>query len=167
MSESVMAEESIKEELVDTLRRERAEWDALIARVGLERLDVAGVAGAWTTRDVVAHVTWTERETVGILRARALVGSDLWNLPLEERNAVIFEQNRHRPSREVLAEAAAVFQDLLAAIDALSEEDLTDPARFRGFPPDWVPWRVVAINTYHHYEHHAPGIQAWLETQGD
>lgn len=162
-----MPDESIKDELLDTLRRERADWDALIDRVGLDRLDTAGVAGLWNTRDVVAHVTWTERETVAILRARALVGSDLWQLPLEERNTVIYEQNRDRAAEEVLAEADQVFQDLLAAIDALSEDDLTDPAHFRGFPPDWVPWRVVAINTYHHYEHHAPGIQAWLDAQGN
>lgn len=162
-----MAEESLKDELLDTLRREREAWDALIARVGPARMELAGVAGSWNTRDVVAHVTWTERETVGILRARALVGSELWALPLEERNKILYEQNRHRAADEVLAEAATVFQELLAAIDMLSEEDLTDAARFRGFPPDWVPWRVVAINTYHHYEHHAPGIQAWLEARGD
>ena len=85
-----------KSEWLDTLQTERAQWEALLVQVGEARMTQPGAAGEWSVKDVIAHVTWFEREMVGVLRARALVGSDLWNLSRDERNAAIHEQNRDR-----------------------------------------------------------------------
>ena len=59
---------------------------------------------------------------VGVIRARALVGSDLWLLPPGERNDAIFRENRDRPLDEVRAEAEEVHAALVAALATLSEE---------------------------------------------
>jgi uncharacterized protein (TIGR03083 family) len=150
-----------KADWLDTLQTERAQWDALLAEVGEARMTRPGVEGEWSVKDVVAHVTWFEREMVGVLRARALVGSDLWNLSHDERHAVIYEQNRDRALSDVLAEARAVFDQLLAGMQSLAEEDLHDPLRFAEMPADWVPW-VIAGNSYEHYRQHAPGLRDWM-----
>jgi uncharacterized damage-inducible protein DinB len=148
-----------------TLRAERAAWDNLLGKLlplGEAGLTASGVTGAWSVKDVIAHVTWFEREMIGMLRARALVGSELWNLSQDERNAAVFAENRDRPLENVLAEAERVYAELLAAIEALAEEDLADPAHFAGMPADWHPWQVIAGNSFEHYRDHGPALGAWL-----
>jgi uncharacterized protein (TIGR03083 family) len=160
-----MEAEMTKAQFLDLLRVSRAEWDALLARVPEDRMSAPGVAGGWSVKDVIAHITWHEREMLGVLQAHALVGSDLWDLPLDERNAIIYAQNRDRPLAEVLAESRAVYPQLLAAAQALTEADLTDPGRFANMPGDWVPWQLLAENTYTHYRDHIPAMRAWLEQE--
>ena len=92
-----------------------------------------------------------------------MIGSELWDLSQDGRNAVVFEQNRHRPLRDVLAEARRVYEQLLEGLQSLSEEELTDAGRFREMPAEWLPWKIIADNTYEHYLAHAPAIRAWLE----
>ena len=125
----------------------------------------SGVVGEWSVKDVIAHITWHEREMVGVLRARALVGSDLWNLPLDQRNAAIFEQNRHRPLSDVLTEAQQIFPHLVELVQTLDDQDLIDPSRFAQMPADWQPWQVIASNSFEHYRAHIPDLRAWLNTQ--
>jgi len=152
-----------KFQLLETLRRERADWEALLTQVDPAHMTRPGVAGAWSVKDVIAHVSWHEREMIGVLRARALVGSELWNLATDERNAAIFEANRERALDDVLTEAGQVFGELRAALEAWPEEDLSDPSRFRDMPGDWIPWQLIAGNSFEHYQQHAPDLRAWLE----
>ena len=105
-----MADGMTQAEFLSLFHTARAEWDALMGRIDEARMTEPGVEGDWSVKDIVAHVTWYEREMVDLLRARALAGSDIWNLPLDERNAAIFEQNRKRTLADVLAESRAVFQ---------------------------------------------------------
>lgn len=119
-----------------------------------------GVGGEMSLKDIIAHVSWYEREMVGLLRGRALVGSPWWELPLDERNAKILAENRDRPLAEVTAEAKQVNEDLLAALQDLREQELAAPHAFAGMPPEWLPWQVIASNTYVHYPQHAADIEA-------
>ena len=149
-----------KPELLSMIRTARAEWDALLAEVPAAWLTEPGVAGEWSVKDIVAHIAWGEREALGVARAHALVGSDLWTLSEDERNAIVFEQNRGRELPDVLAESRQVFAQFVEAVAALSEEDLNDPHRFAGMPIGWRPWRV--LYDPHHYADHARSIGAWL-----
>jgi uncharacterized damage-inducible protein DinB len=151
-----------------TLRADRARWDDLLAELlplGEAALTAPGVAGEWSVKDVIAHVAWFEREMIGVVRARALVGSDLWRLPQEQRNAAIFAQNRDRSLPDVLAEAARVYGEMLAALETLTDADLADPAHFAEMPADWRPWQVIAGNSFEHYRDHALALRAWLAAQ--
>ncbi len=156
-----------KTELLDTMRDRRAAWDALIAQADGERMTQPGVAGEWSIKNIVAHVTWAERETAQILQPRGSVGSQLWELPEDERNSVVFELNRDRPLQDVLTESAEVFRQLLDAVQALSQEDLNDPVRFQDMPLSGIPWRIVVANSFAHYYQHMPAIRAWLERPGE
>jgi hypothetical protein len=151
------------QELIEIIKRERANWEALIEQIDEDRFTLPGVAGEWSLKDIIAHITWHEREMVGLVRAHALVGSELWNLPTNERNAAIYREVRDQPLEQVLEESAQVFQELLAVLPSLTDQDLTDPGSFPNMPPDWQPWVILAQNTYEHYQDHIPDVQRWID----
>jgi uncharacterized damage-inducible protein DinB len=145
-----------------TVRSTRAELNSAIFALTDEQLLEPGASGEMSVKDILAHITWFEREMIGLLHQRALAGSDLWNLPSDERNAVIFRLNRQRSYDDIRAEAKEVFQQLLEELENLDENTLDDPGCFRDMPPDWSPRQLLAENTTEHYQHHLADIQAWL-----
>ncbi len=152
-----------KREFLKLLHSARAEWDALLANIDEAQMREPGVEGDWSIKDIVAHVTWFEREMVGVIQSRTLAGSELWNLPTDERNAVIFEQQRARSLKKILDESRAVFQQLEQAAQTLTDEELNDARHFKDMPGDWVPWDVIAGNSFRHYPDHIASIRNWLE----
>ena len=152
-----------KAKLLKLVREARARWDATLSEVGEERMEEPGVDGDWTVRDVIAHLTWHEKEMLDLLKTRRLAGSNLWTLPLNERNNAIFQENRHRSLEEVLREARQVYPQLLAEIERLEDADLTDPTRIADMPPDWKLYSLLADNTYEHYNDHSADLRAWLD----
>jgi hypothetical protein len=151
-----------KATFINTLEQSRAEWEALLAQVDEERMLQPGAAGKWSVKDVIAHVTWGEREMVPIMRTRELVGSELWELSDDERNEIVYQQNRDRPLQEILQEEQQTYADLFEAAQALSDEDLNDPHRFKQMPEEWVPWQIIAGCSFKHYQDHVPSIREWL-----
>ena len=152
-----------KEQLIGKIREARDKLDGLVAQLDDDRMLQPNVAGDWSMKDVLAHITWHEREMVQVLQARALAGSDLWLLPLGERNQAIYEKNRDLPLETVRSEAMRVFSLLLKELGALDEEDLHDPGRFAEMPREWRPWQLLAENTYQHYYDHLYDVQTWLK----
>ncbi len=157
------SEPMTKEEFIRKVTQARARWDASLAQIEDNQMLQPGASGDWSVKDVIAHITWHEREMVGVLQAQVLAGSDLWNLPLEQRNRAIYEEYRDLPLESVRLEEQKVYQALLQALDGLSEEDLHDPRRFTGMPTDWRPVDMLADNTYEHYLDHLASLQDWLK----
>jgi hypothetical protein len=150
-----------KATLLNRVRSERSRLDALLASFTDEQMLQPLASGDWSAKDHLAHITWHEREMVNMLRARSLeegVGSHLWGLPLQERNQAIYESNRDRSLADVLAQSRQVYAELSRLLEGLSEEDLTDPSRYKDMPGDWTPWEIIAENTYEHYHDHAEDI---------
>ncbi len=150
------------------LRTEHTEWNALLAQVGPERMEMPGVEGTWSVKEIVAHLTWYEGRVVE--GARQVFGTGTYArthdglaaLTMDERNDRIAEESRARPVGEILTEAEKVFDQLVALLAAAPAEILNDPRR-SGLPDDVVPWMLVANNSYAHYREHAAAITAWLE----
>jgi uncharacterized protein (TIGR03083 family) len=141
------------------LDAERAKWDAGLAGLDeTQMLEPTGVAD-WSVKDLVAHVVWFERQMVRLLQRRTLNGeSPLWEKTPEERNKLIYEENRERPLELVLTEARAIYSQMREQLGDLTDEELTDPRRFN-MPEDWVPWQIIAENTYQHYQDHRPALK--------
>src|SRR4051812_25757537 len=95
MSMDEQAQPSVTQ-FLEKLRAARTEWDALLQGISSAQMVELGAYGNWSVKDVVAHVTWYEREMVDLLRERRLDGSDLWLLPHTERNEAIYRENRSR-----------------------------------------------------------------------
>ena len=151
---------------LDKLHEARREWEEALAHIPEARMTELALAGGWSIKDAIAHVTWSEREMIGVIRGRALVGSPHWALRTDERNAAVYAENRERPLAEVLAEANAVWAELLPGLEALTGEDLADPSRFRELAetaPGVRPWQIFAGSTFTHYEEHAADVRKWLQ----
>jgi hypothetical protein len=55
--------EDVKQQLLDRIQQERGQWEALLAEVGQERMEIPGTTGEWTFRDTVVHLkVWWRRE---------------------------------------------------------------------------------------------------------
>jgi hypothetical protein len=154
--------------LAEILRTERTRWNALLAQVGVDRMDIPGVEGDWSVKQLVAHLTWYERAIVE--GARHVLSSGTFKrqrpdgIGLDGWNAQIAAQSLARPAGEVLAEADEVFGQLLGLIAACPQNLLNDP-HLLGLPEDMVPWMGVANNSYAHYRQHEPELRAWLARQ--
>jgi DinB superfamily len=151
--------------LAEILRAERAQWNALLDQVGLDRMDIPGVEGEWSVKQLVAHLTWYEQAVVEGAQQALNTGTFSRRRPdgvgLDEMNALFAEESRTRPASDVLAEADAVFEQLLALIAACPDAILNDP-QLLGLPDDMPPWMRVANNSYAHYREHEPALRAWL-----
>lgn len=150
--------------LADILRTERAQWNALLAEVGPERMAIAGVEGEWSMKEIVAHLTWYEQAVVD--GARQVMATGAFTRPgngqeMDARNARIASESHARPAADLLAEADAVFHQLLQIIAAIPDNVLND-AKFLGLPDEIPPWMRVANNSYLHYQQHEEAIRAWL-----
>ena len=154
-----------KATVLEKLQTTRAEWEALLSEIGEERMVQPGANGEWSVKDVIAHVMWGEREMVGVCQARALVGSDLWEMTDDERNPIMVSWYRETSLQDVLTEEKQVYAQLLAEVQKLSDADLNDPQHFRDMPAAWVPWQVISGCSFGHYQDHMSTIRAWLETQ--
>lgn len=157
-----------RSDFLDKVNTARLEWDTVIARVPVDRLTEPGLAGGWSVKDLIAHVAWSEREMIGVIRERALVGSPLWELSQDERNAAVFAENRDRPLADVLAEERTLWDELRPGLESLTDDDLNDPSHFRDLTeaiPGVPPWQIFAGSTFAHYDDHARDIRAWLDRE--
>lgn len=130
-----------------------------------DRLEEAGVSGNWSLKDIIAHISWYETQMVEILESRAMIGSEWWQLPIHERNAKIYEENRNARLEDVLADAAATHQQLVHWIQTLSDAELNETGHFEAMPEDWIFGDILAQNTYLHYGDHAASVAKWLTDQ--
>lgn len=153
-----------RDELLRLIDHTFAEWQTALDQVPPDLLETPFM-GDWSVRDVVYHLTWFEREMIPIARERVFGGSPWWDLPVEESNRLIFEEGRRLPPAEVLAEHRRVHAELLAELAKLEDADLTDPARIKDLPPDWMLWTVLEGNTFGHYPDHAEPLRRWLAGQ--
>jgi uncharacterized protein (TIGR03083 family) len=154
-----------KDALIARIAADRARFDEVVSRVPRERLTEPILPGGWSVKDVLAHIAWGEREGIGVMRERALVGSELWDLTEDERNAAVVRESRSRDVDEVLREYGTAFAEYVSAITLLSDEDLNGPERIRGLAeriPGWPPWRV--LYDPNHYEEHGRTIEAAFAT---
>ncbi len=155
-----------KTTFISTLKKAREEWETLLAQIGEEQMLRPGAAGKWSVKDVIAHVTWGEREIAPVMRTHVLAGSELWNLTDDECNEIVYQQNRDRSLHEIMNEEQQAYADLLSAAQTLSDEDLNNSHRYKLMPVEWVPWQLYAGNSFKHYQDHMPSIREWLAQKG-
>ncbi len=152
-----------RRDLLELIERDRTWFDALIARVPPERLDEPSLPGGWSVKNVLWHIAWGRREAIGAANARALVGSRLWDLPQDERNAIQLEQSRPLSVDQMLSDYRDSHRALIAELEGMTDDELNDPGRMVGLSgsiPGWRPWRVLYDPG--HYLDHGHAIEEWL-----
>jgi uncharacterized damage-inducible protein DinB len=156
-----------KTKLIETLRAKRAAWDALLAAAPEERMTEPGAAGAWSVKDIVAHLTYHERWYADRLheqlRGEHYAPTEIDRMHFEERNERIYQQHRDLPLAQVLAESRQAFERLLAGVEAHTETFLIEPQQFEGMPAPFAVWQMLRGDVYEHYEQHMPSIRQWMD----
>lgn len=152
-----------KSTFLAAFQQEYQSFQTLLSRFPAREMEQPGKIGKWSLKDLLAHILWHEREMVGVLTQRALVGSPWWDLPTDERNERIFQEFQGWSLEQVQQEARRVHQTLWELLTALDEQDLNEPSRFAHFPPDWIPGVILAQNTFEHYADHARDLKRLLD----
>jgi hypothetical protein len=78
----------------------------------------------------------------------------------DEINAWIYESNRDRPLADVLSDSREVFQQLVDAINAFSDDELQDSQRIEWLQGEPLSGKFVFS---HFHDEHEPDMRAWLE----
>ena len=151
-----------KADVLNPIRFRRSQWEQALASIPQERMAEPAI-GEWSIKDIVAHLTWYDREMANVLKARPVASSEWWNLPREERNQRIFEQHRNQPLAEVLQEHDKAHRQLVEAIEKLGDEDLNGPSPIREMRPGSKLWMMLEENTWFHYLLHTEALWAWLD----
>jgi hypothetical protein len=115
-----------------------------------------GVAGDWSVRDIIAHVTWWEEEALTHLphivagetppRYSTTYGG------IDAFNAVMTDQRRHLSLTQVLRQRDDVHRRLIGLVETAPDDQLASETRFR---------RRLRLDTYGHYPKHARAIRQW------
>lgn len=154
-----------KTQLLAELNNENAYWQALLDDIGEANMTQPEVAGGWSIKDIVAHITGWRRRTVKRIQATRNHEPDVippWPSELQEVddiNAWIYESNRDRPLADVLSDSREVFQQLVDAIDAFSDVEIQDLQRI-----EWLEGESLSGKLFftHFHEEHEPDMRAWL-----
>ena len=155
-----------KAQLIAELNAENASWQALLDDISEANMTQPEVAGGWSIKDIVAHLTvWRYRT---LRRIQAALNHEAsftppWPPQLQEDdeiNAWIYEANRDRPLADVLSNSRAVFQQLVNAIDAFPDDEFQDLQR-----SEWLQGEPLSGKAFfsHFHEEHEPDMRAWLE----
>ncbi len=154
-----------KAQLLAELNNENAYWQALLDDIGFTNMTQPEVAGGWSIKDIVAHLTGWRRRTVRRFQAILNHEPDVtppWPSELQvddEINAWMYESNRDRPLADVLSDSREVFQQFIDAIDAFSDDKFHDRQLI-----EWLEGEPLSGKLFfsHFHEEHEPDMRAWL-----
>ncbi len=155
-------------ELLARIGQSRAALEHLVAPLDEHRLSAPGGDG-WSIKDHLAHLAVWQQSLLALLEGRDReaaigihTGDDDDAGDVDALNAVLHARRRDRPLPEVLAEFRRSQQQVLTALERLSDADLAKPyAHYQPEDDDQRPvigW--IIGNTYGHEEEHLPAIRA-------
>src|SRR5262245_22027891 len=117
-------------------RLDRAWQDFLDAYAGLSEAEllVPGVTGAWSVRDILAHVTTWEEEALhhlpSILEGRTPPRYSETYGGIDAFNALMTERKAGLSLTEVLRQQEDVHQRVIAAVESAPEQQIRTETRF-------------------------------------
>lgn len=156
-----------KSELVEALEDGRQELVEMLQDLPDEEMLKPGVCGEWSIKDILAHLTQWEGQTVTLLfqasqSERKPTTAHFGKETIDEVNQRWYEASRERQLERVWEDWIAVRKQMIRRVGDWSEKDLNDPQRY--------PWlngkplaQIIADNTFEHDDEHADGIREWLD----
>ena len=154
-----------KNTFLELIRSTHNDLELILGELTRQSMEEGARSDEWRIKDIVYHVAWYEAEMITVLEKRALQGSDWWDLPLDQRNELIYLAHKNELLQSVIDYENSTFEKLMNLLETASEEDLNDPTAFAGMPSNWQPWSVLASNTYEHYPEHIRQIKDHLEVK--
>jgi hypothetical protein len=145
----------------DVLKRLDARWQALLASyAGFTdaQMTAPGVVGAWSIKDIIAHVSVWEEEALThlpvVLAGRRPPRYSTAHGGINAFNAQMTARNQDLSLAEVLRQRDATHRRLVEFLQRVPEPECGGDTRFR---------RRLRLDTYGHYAVHTAAIRAWRE----
>jgi hypothetical protein len=160
-----MPDPASKAELIEAMVSARSRLDSLIGQIPHSKMTVSGASGEWSIKDVVAHITSYDRWLGLTLALRGQKPPDFWmeNLPLDEFNRRLLDENRDLPLDQVLEDSREVWTEILEGTRAQSETYLFTEQSVRGVAYKFRPCDILKSESYGHYLDHVPALLAWID----
>lgn len=144
-----------REELVDTIRGVRSEFDSALAGLSEAQMLQPVLNGGWSVKDALAHIGWWEQRGAYLFRTFAagqqpaeIINDD----NIDAVNERVYRQYKDMPLDEVRAFEQSAYRDILLLAETVPEEDLFDPNRFPELGHEAVDF--IIFNTSDHYQEH-------------
>ncbi|HEU4784149.1 MAG TPA: maleylpyruvate isomerase N-terminal domain-containing protein [Ktedonobacterales bacterium] len=131
----------------ERMRAEHTRLEALLAGFRDEEIVQPGRFGAWSVKDMLAHITFWEQRLIAYVNGatESLVQPDEdETVAIDRINAEVLAAHRDRRLAEVRAAFDASYQQTLALAESLSAEDLANEALYG----------LLAGDTFEHYREH-------------
>ena len=141
------------------LRRLDEAWrDFLESYAGLSEAELIepGVTGAWSVRDIIAHVTTWEEEALthlpSILDGRRPPRYSVAYGGIDAFNARMTKKKEGLPLSEVCRQQEEIHRRVIDVVAHAPLHELIGKTRFR---------RRLRLDTYSHYPKHAHAVRRW------
>jgi hypothetical protein len=161
-----MTEQMSKVELLAMRRALYAHFDALLANMSEQQMQMPGVNDDWSVKDNIAHLTFWER--LNLLEILKAIEQDTtWTASGLERteevrdqtNQQVYLQNKDRPLADVLSKFQETHQQVMQYLEKLSEQQLKQPH-------EWLEGESIITwlsEPNDHYQEHEQYIRDWLK----
>ncbi len=164
-----MSEYPGKAAVIDSFRAEQAALEQVLAPLSEQQMTTPGVAGKWSIKDVLAHISAWKRVFLARLQAGANHSEPLYSWApggptftdlndddenVDSVNDEFYRHNKDRSLQDVLTESRALPEQIVDALQQLSYDDLATWTN--GQPLDEY------LGPPEHVEEHLEGIKAWL-----
>lgn len=148
-----------KEQLLNKIERAWTAFRDAYAGIPEANLIQPGVTGDWSVKDILAHVSWWEQETLKYLPIILEGGRppryvDMYG-GIDAFNAQMTELKRGLSLAEVARQLDETHHRLIEYVQAVPEEQFATETRFL---------RRLRSDTYTHYPVHTQAIRQWRET---
>ena len=150
-----------KQQFLDKLEQAWAAFNESYAGLSDEQLVEAGVSGDWSVKDILAHVSWWEEESIKhlplILQGERPPRYSVLYGGIDAFNALMTEQWRGLSLAEVRKRVEATHRKLMAYLQSVADEQFSTETPFR---------RRLGWDSYKHYPLHTQAIKEWRERSG-
>ena len=165
---------SIKSDLLAHMQRALDPYEQAISRFTPEQMLDTGMDNGSSFKDLLAHLSawerleiyWLEASLRGEQPARYYPGFEVTDtdpeVVINRLNAAIYQRHKDDLLTDVLKDFSSTHQRLVALVESLPEEILTNPQAFSWWRGEPV-WISIAHNTYLHFQDHLDNICSWLE----
>ncbi len=161
-----MTEPLTKKELISQLQIEHSALESLLRDITDSEKLLPGTCGAWSVKDVMAHITFWEQTMMGWYRKQLVSLEVDANLPafgwdeIDALNRAVFEKHWADPLQAVQDAFEQSFTEVSAFINSLDEDELFEKHHFEWLG-EYILVDLVLNNTLDHYREHYQAISTW------
>ena len=158
-----------KKEMISALEKGRAEFLEIIESLSDEQMELPGVVGTWSVKDILVHLTRWEAEIIKFMwqtrRGIQPTTAHFDQFSVDETNERWFQESRNRTLNIVMSDFLGVRNQTVRRVKEVSQLELTNADLY-----SWLNgkplWEWIAGDSFGHEAEHRAEIEAWMTKEG-